>query len=539
MGARRRRIFSIAPLKISLAIQRPAAWLVILLGMLLCRLSFVDETIYNIDEAEYAVAADALKQGWLPGVDLLGSTKPPGVSLLYFLLFEIVGRSLTVIHAAHLAIAIAAGILLVELAVALWGILAAIPAAFLFWMVSNSFNLPYEIIALNVESPGIVFALAAFLLAWKARGRAWVWLLCGVFAGIAMLFRQTFAAFLLPLFYLAWSESERRTRGVVFALLGVFLPWLPVLIVYAGRGALAWVWDSWVRYPFTYSGDTGILGFFEALYYNGSDFAFQAFVPLAAAVGGLILLWKRPRGRVRSFLVLLTLAAVLALCSGSRFYGHYWIQVFPIVALLGVPAWLALAGGSRSRKLLLYGGLALGVLIAALHFPLWHTWDRGAMPRGVSIYRLGEESLELKVGQFARENTASEQTIAVWGYCPQIYFHANRLPGVRDYLCHYITGYSPGSFDPMTQRAVRPFGHPQAEAMFVEDLQSRQPKFIFDLVQVYDYTFPFVKYSMRSYPRIAEYVIQNYLPEGQIGDVFVYRRRTPDDTWWPSREDIE
>jgi len=506
--------------------------------MTLCRLSFVDETIYNIDEAEYAVAADALKQGWLPGTDLLGSTKPPGISLLYFLLFEIFGRSMTVIHASHLVIMIAAGILLVELAVALWGLLAAIPAALLFWMVSNSFNLPYEIMALNVESPGIAFALAAFLLAWKARGRAWMWLFCGVFAGIAILFRQTFAAFLLPLFYLSLSESERRFRHLVFALIGIFLPWLPVLIVYSGHG-VGWAWDSWVRYPFTYSGDTGILGFLEALYLNGTDFAFQAFIPLAAAVGGVILLWKKPRSRLRWFLILLAPAAVLALCSGSRFFGHYWIQVFPVVALLGVPAWLALVSGSSSRKLLLYGGLALGVLIAAVRFPLWREWDRGAPPEGVSVFRLGEGALEIQVGQFARENTAPDQTIAVWGYCPQIYYHANRLPGVRDYLCHYVTGYSPGTFDAMTERAIRPFGHPQAEEMFVEDLKTRQPKFIFDLVQVYDYAFPFIKYSMRSYPQIAEYVIDNYLPEGQIGDVFVYRRRTPDDTWWPSPEDIE
>ncbi|MDD5088033.1 MAG: glycosyltransferase family 39 protein [bacterium] len=526
-------------MKISPAIQRPAAWLVILLGMLLCRLSFVDETIYNIDEAEYAVAADALSRGWLPGVDLLGSTKPPGVALLYFLLFEIFGRSLTVIHAAHLVIMIAAGILLVELAVAMWGIPAALPAAGLFWMVSNSFNLPYEIMALNVESPAIVGAVAALLVAWKARGNAWAWLLSGTLMGIAMLFRQTLGAFLLPLFYLALSESERRLRGVVFALIGVFLPWLPVLMVYAGRGAFGWAWDSWLRYPFAYSSDTGFLGFLLALYYNGNDFLIQAAIPVAAAVWGGIILWRGPRERVRSFLLWMTLASVLALCSGSRFFGHYWIQVFPIVALLGVPAWFALHRVKRSHRLLLVGGVMVGVAVAALHFPAWRAWDRGAMPRGVSIYRLGGESLEFKVAQFARENTTPDQTIVVWGYCPQIYYHANRLPGVRDYLCHYITGYSPGSFDPMSERAVRPYGHPQAEAMFVEDLERRQPKYIFDLVKVYDYAFPFVKYSLRTYPMLADYLRQNYLPEGQIGDVFVYRRRTPEDTWWPSPEDIE
>ena len=519
--------------------QRPAAWLIILLGMLLCRLSFVEEVIYNIDEAEYAVAADGLGRGWLPGADLLGSTKPPGIALLFHLLFEIFGRSMTVIHAAHLVLMIAAGILLVELAVAMWGLLAAIPAAVLFWMVSNSFNLPYEIMALNVESPGILFLLAALLLAWRARDAGWRWLLCGVFAGTAMLFRQTFAAFLLPLFFLALSDGVLRRRKTWLTLTGVLLPWLPVLAVYASRDALGWAWDSWVRYPFAYSGDTGVLGFLEALYLNTTDFALQAAVSVAAAVGGAILLWKTSRCRLRSFLMWMTLASVLALFSGSRFFGHYWFQIFQVVALSGVPAWLALADGSRVRKLLFYGGLALGVLIAAIRFPLWREWDKGAPREDVSVFQLGESALEIEIGRFARENTDPEQTIAVWGYCPQIYFHANRLPGVRDYLCHYITGYSPGSFDPMSERAVRSCGHPLAEKMFVEDLERRQPKYIFDLVQVYDYAFPFLKYSLRTYPMLADYLRQNYLPEGQIGDVFVYRRRTPQDTWWPSSADVE
>ncbi|MCX6600438.1 MAG: hypothetical protein NT025_02615, partial [bacterium] len=91
---------------------RALAWLILVVGMIWCRAAFVEDVFLNIDEAEYAVAADGLGHGWLPGVDLLGSTKPPGIVLLYKLLFLLFGRSIAVVHAAHIVILIAAGVLL-------------------------------------------------------------------------------------------------------------------------------------------------------------------------------------------------------------------------------------------------------------------------------------------------------------------------------------------------------------------------------------------------------------------------------------------
>ena len=70
---------------------RAGAWLIIIIGMIICRGMYLDNVIYNVDEAEYAVAADVLTSGGLPSVDLLGSTKPPGIAGLYYLLFELFG----------------------------------------------------------------------------------------------------------------------------------------------------------------------------------------------------------------------------------------------------------------------------------------------------------------------------------------------------------------------------------------------------------------------------------------------------------------
>ncbi|MFZ5433502.1 MAG: ArnT family glycosyltransferase [Calditrichota bacterium] len=519
---------------------RVIAWLIIILGMLLCRAAFLEDVIYNIDEAEYAVAADALDHGWLPGVDLLGSTKPPAIAILYNLLFHIFDRTMAVIHWAHLVIVIFSGLLVIELAVAIFGVSAAIPAAVLFWMVSNTFNLPSEMLALNVESPGMLLILGALLIVWKYSANRGPVLVAGVLAGTAIMFRQSTALFLLSLGYLILASTRPRWKQLIAAGIGIFIPWIPIFIIYSKAGGIGWAWDSWVRYPITYAGDVGFLGLIQAFYMNTGEFAVQATVPLALAIGGGIVLWRNRTERASRFVMILLVASIVALFSGSRFFGHYWIQIYPVFALLGIPAWLSLwRGKTFPNKGLLIGAIIIGGLVAGLHFPTWRRWDPGAPPPGVGHYAMTDQSLEIETGAFAKAHTTSDETIAVWGYCPQIYYYAGRLPGVRDYLCHYITGYSPGSFDPFSQRAFRQSGHLMAEAMFLEDLQQHRPKYIFDLVQVSNYVFTFQKYSLRTYPQVAEYVTQNYLPEGQIGEVLIYRRRTPEDTWWPSPDDIE
>lgn len=516
---------------------RALAWLILIIGMVWCRAGFVQDVFLNIDEAEYAVAADALHHGWLPGVDLLGSTKPPGIVFLYWALFGIFGRSVAVIHAAHILILVAAGMLLVEIAIRLWNERAAIPAAVLFWMVSNSFSLPHEIAALNVEPPGLPLILGAVLIAWT-KPRSIVAVLCaGFLLGFAAMIRQSYGIFLLPVLAgAAYRDRIDFSRALSLAT-GFLFAWIPVLIVYALRSdGLTWAWDSWVRYPLEYSQDAGIAGFWLGAYDSAAELLVGAIVPSVFAIYGAILLW-RDRRNPRSRLVFwIAVASVIAVCSGSRFFGHYWIQAFPMVALLGVPAWMALAEKRGRLRLVFAAAILLGSAVAILRYPLWRHYDPYAPPSGISFYALSANETEKNIAAFVQSHTQPDETITVWGYCPQIYYHANRLPGARDYLCHYITGFSAGTFDPTAGRAIRSSGHTQAEHLFVSDLERRKPKYVFDLWPIHDYTFTFRHYPVSGYKELATYLRANYLPEGNIDDALVYRRRTAADTWWPSDE---
>jgi hypothetical protein len=183
----------------------------------------------------------------------------------------------------------------------------------------------------------------------------------------------------------------------------------------------------------------------------------------------------------------------------------------------------------QGRKLFRFGLAALvvaGALLSLGHFPFWRVWDHGAPPNGVSPYALGKNQAERMAGKFAQEHTDPDETILVWGYCPQIYYLAHRLPGVRDYIMHYVTGFSPGAFLPLEERAPRSSGHPRAQEMFLDDLASRHPQYIFDLSDISSGEFPFVQYPITQYPPIAAYIRTNYAPDTVLSGVLVYRLKS-------------
>ncbi len=504
--------------------SRVIAWAILLVGTVWSRYDFLDNVIYNIDEAEYAVAADALKVGWLPGADLVGSTKPPGISGLYALIFDISGRSMTAVHITAAAITIGSGVLLVEIAILLFSLAAAIPCAILFWVLSHTIGPPSESLALNVESPQMFLVLASLLTVAKSRSGWWI-ILAGSLLGAATMFRQSALLFLLP----AALKSGRSRLPRLLA--GFFLPWTLLLSFYAARGDLGWAWDSWARYPLVYASDLGIGGTLSALILNAVDFLRTSWPALLACFGGAIWLYRERKRDSNAWVLILFGVSFLAVSSGSRFYGHYWIQLFPVLALAGSFAVMRFGRLGRWHFAGAVVILSVAAYTGATHFPHWHERNPRFPPAGMSEFSLGPQAQEYGIAEYVRGRTAPSDCIVVWGYCPQIYFLSNRLPGVRDYLCHYITGWSTSAFDPWTSRAPRAESHREAEEMFVSDLRDRQPELIVDLVRITDYPFTFVQYSINRYSRLTDYIKANYTPADKVGDAFIYARiKTAGDT---------
>lgn len=485
-----------------------AVWAVFAFAFLVCRWTLFDTVFYNVDEAEYAVAAQALKQNLLPGLDLLGSTKPPGIVLLYPGLFASAGQSILAIQVAGFVLWLLLLALVMKLAERLIPEIPLWMTALGFFLISNSFGHPREIHALNVELPGTVCAVWA-LLHLTGRHTSLNFVLAGIALGISLLFRQSFVFFAIPAFVLLSPNSVRKLSRVA---IGMAIPWIAILTAYANRGGLAWAFESWVKFPMLYAGDTGLAGFFEAAVAVNTEIFGQAFVPVILATFGLFLAIKF-RAKV---LLALIIASIAAVASGSRFFEHYYIQAFPVAALLAALAMARFQNSGIVLARLCKTFLALGALMALLHFPFWRYWDQSAPPKGFSAESLDGHGLEIELADFASQQSAPDQSIFVWGYCPQIYFHANRLPGVRDYLCEYISGYSPYSTSP------RPYARPDAEQMMVNDLKQNSPAIIFDLSFIENYPYSFANYPLANYPLLANHIKSYYHPAATVGSVPIY-----------------
>ena len=506
--------------------QRALAWLILLVGMLWCRGNYFENLVYSTDEAEYAVLADGLQHGEISGLDFLGTTKPPGIALFYRALFDLFGRSMRTLHVAHPFILLAVGVFLVELAIALWGWTAAVPVAVLFWMLANSYSTPDELIALDTESAGLLFLLPALWLAYRYPRRRVLLMLSGALLGLSAMMRQSFVFFALPAAIAFVEASGRRVRRLLLWAAGGVLVWLPLLAVFAARGALGWAWDSWVRYPADYAADLNWAGFLQAAAMNGSEFVVACAPPFILAIVGAVRLGRAQWTGPTRFMAALTLASLLALASGSRFTAHYWYQVFPALSLLGAYAWLSLWRGTRASRGWLVAAVLIGGVIAAVHFPLWRVIDKTAPPKGEWNYPPALMRDEQAAAHYIREHTNPTDGLVVWGYAPQLYFYAHRRPGVRDFICHFITGYSVGAFDPHFSLAPRAHFHPRAEEMFVEDLERNRPPYIIDLSGIADCELTFIQFPILLYPRLADCVRRNYEPDVTIGDIQIYRRRT-------------
>ncbi len=487
-----------------------SVWAVFAFGFLLCRWTLFDSVFYNVDEAEYAVAAQALSHHMLPGLDLVGSTKPPGIVFLYKAIFAVAGESILALQIVGFVLWLVLLGFTIKLCERLFPELPAWMSALSFFLLANSFGSPRDLHALNVELPGITLVIAAYLLVMTRQAPRKL-ILAGILFGCAVMFRQSLAIFLLPMWFLFRPANRREYMRLG---LGIAVPWLILLTIYAAHGGLSWAYDSWVRFPMLYAGDTGLFGFFEAARYSTRSVFLQAFVPFTlTAIGiGFAIKWRNIP------VLVLTICSAIAVASGSRFFEHYYIQAFPAFALLGAIAiwqlWRASALPSRLTKAF----LTIGTVMALLHFPFWRYWDTSAPPRGVSIESIDLRGLELDLAKFAVQQSTPENRIFVWGYCPQVYFHAKRLPAVRDYLCEYATGFSPFSTSP------RPFARPDAMQMLLDDLVRNEPAIIFDLSADEYYEYSFSRYPITNFPSLAEYIKTNYRPTALVGSVSVYSR---------------
>ncbi|MGH9026576.1 MAG: ArnT family glycosyltransferase, partial [Acidimicrobiia bacterium] len=366
--------------------------------------SFLRGSIFNPDEAFVATEAKVLNAGGRLYEDAV-DRKPPILPFIYAGAFRITGsdalwsvRLLAV--GAHAA---TAGLLFIE-ARRRFGSRGGIGAAGLYLASAVALK-PEDAQAANFEVFMLPVMTAAVALG--ARGRTFAG---GVALGAATLVKQTAATTLLPLAYLAWRRG--RSRELLRLAAGAVIPLVVAALIVGPRNLFRW--------SFTDSGGyldlEGVSAGFRLGAENSHDFllanaAFLVLLPLA---------WRHRREDGDLWLWLI--AAAIGVATGFRFFGHYYLQLAPPLALLAARP---LATARRP----LVATVAVLAAVPALWF-VGEAFDAGHTRADITG----------QVSGYLRRHTGPDDRIFVWGHLPEIYWQSDRLPATRFVTTGLLTG---------------------------------------------------------------------------------------------------
>ncbi|MFD9332584.1 ArnT family glycosyltransferase [Streptomyces sp. NPDC060065] len=376
--------------------------------------SFV-QPLWNPDEGYLAVQARILADGG-ELYETVVDRKPPFVPWLYEAAFAVFGSgSLTSVRVLAVVAQLSTAVLLASLARRRWGDRAGRTAGVLYLLASIGLN-PEDAQAATFE----VFMLPCTAAAmWCADRRRWG--AAGAAVACAFLAKQTGGAVLVPVVWLLYRHGAPRTDLVRFGV-GAALPVLLAALLTDPAGFLFWT----VTGSGAYASFTG-----SELHVLGRGLTNTAI--LAVACAGLIPPVVRVLRIARTGSAELWLwgaSSAAAVLLGFHFFGHYYLQLIPPIALLATAA----------LQILPHDRLVKAVLTSACCCTLFLVWGLLA-PRPDLTHAQ-------RLAAAVTHHTDPGDRVLVWGIHPEIYWLADRTPASRFLTAGLLTNYSGGRNGP-------------------------------------------------------------------------------------------
>lgn len=370
------------------------------------------------DEDYHLAAAIQLLDGKIPYRDFWYD-KPPLNAIYYVLIGGFPGWALRGLDVLYILCACR---LAYQIARIWWSEAEAWISALLFAFFTT-FYLPSAVVPFAADALMVVPHLAAIYYALRKRP-----FLTGVWVGVAFLFNAK-ALFVLATCAI-WLASEWALllAGLAFPLIG---GWLSALLFGAWPGYLEQVW----RWGFIYATGSPVLhpflnGVVRTLDWLGFHAALAAGTIVAFLNISRIDRWKL------AWWIALSFAAV---CLGSRFAPHYFLQLLPPLVI------------AASRGLLLafrrYGNLAVLLTVALLLVPFLRFGPRYASLAFDDIVhvepRWSDVAMDLDSRDAAhrvRSSARPGDTLFVWGYRPDLYVYTRMVPQGEFWDSQPLTG---------------------------------------------------------------------------------------------------
>lgn len=332
--------------------------------------------------------------------------KPPGLALVYALVFRVFGAHIIAIRLFTIGYSIAVSAVLFLFGAKLYGKRTGLVAAGLFAVFSTTYSTGHMQSLSTDLLMALPYAAGAYLMInsiehWADRRKRALWLSlsAGVCSGLAFqvnpkgaLDLAFFAVVLMTIRGCGRKEKAGLDAALAFAMavLGFIAASLPVLAYTAKTSALrdywSYVWDWGIRYGGYYgAGKTAATAFTRTADYLAQNNTLL--IGLAVVVCAAIQRRRNDnpggreaapgacfKGRVvfRDLVLLIWLAVSYAgLMIGGRFFGHYFIQILPALCLIGARGLTSILASLRPRsaaRRVVIALIAVGFLFTLIRF---------------------------------------------------------------------------------------------------------------------------------------------------------------------------
>ncbi|MBW1598896.1 glycosyltransferase family 39 protein [Streptomyces sp. JJ38] len=456
------------------------------------RLPSFQRPVWNPDEGFVATQARMLAAGGTL-YDTVVDRKPPLLPWLYQGTFALFGdESLWPLRVLAILAVVATAVCVAGLARGRWGPRAGGAAGVLCVLASVALN-PEDTQAATFEVFMLPFTAAAL---WAADRRRWG--LAGLAVAGAVLVKQTGGAVLLPVLYLAWSSADRgrdRRGAFVRTFGGLLVPLVTVALCNGVSRTVFWT----VTGSGSYASFTG-----SELHVLGRGLANTGLFAVGAA--GLVLpvavvLRRRLSHRqvLTTDLWLWLAASAVGVLTGFHFFGHYYLQLVPPLAVLAAGA----------LGLLTADWLRLTAVVSAMLCTVFVAWGSHAGRAEFDHVR--------RVADAVRARTVPQDEVLVWGMHPETYWMADRMPASRYLTAGLLTNYSGGRNGP---RVGQEYGMRGSWPTLMRELNEDPPALIVDDSRG-------KPYEPARMPHLRQFLDAHYESVAEVDGAVFYRRAAP------------
>ena len=403
------------------------------------------EVPFDRDEGSYLYMGYSFIKGYIPYVDFY-EMKPPGIFLVYGLFHILFGSSTFLLHFGLLLLQLYTAWLVYKIVASMFqrqqpGMLAA--------CVYVIFNLSPNFMGFGIMSEHffILFVLLSMYFLVKPMGQKVItnMFVAGLFFGMAAMIRQHAIFFVFPVQMLIIHRS-RSEKGSWFKNILYFASGsMAVIIALVGYVAVRGGFEEMVYWIFTHpsekyitkvswaDGQPHLMGYINNIF-------FERHFPMVILFGvGLVFIIKNIfKNNLRwenSIALLFFVGAFLTVFPGFRFYGHYWLMVFPFLAIIA-GLWL----DSLTSDLFRYSSIAVVAILFLIQ--ITKNNDLYFKIKADQIYQRMYEanpnySLQ-KITKYLKRKIKEKDEIFVFGSEPQAYYELKKISAQPHVFISYL-----------------------------------------------------------------------------------------------------